>query len=214
MIILINRDFFLFYIKLFLGVFLFCFQYSLIFSQNQKTELEAIIKEWASPDDFPDHVIISATENPSNSIGINWRTEPSNKIGYAEIAIDGDGPRFGRKKIRHYAKRSLLNTVGSSSDGLKSSYFEVKIEDLKPNTLYAYRVGNNQFKSEWHQFTTANDKESPISFLYVGDAQNYILSLWSRVIRKAYKVAPDADFFIHAGDLVDKAHSELSLIHI
>ena len=208
MIILINRDFFSFYIKLFLGVFFIFFQYNLIYAQKNKTELDAIIKEWASPDDFPDHVIISATKNPSTSIGINWRTEPSNKIGYAEIAIDGDGPRFGRKKIRHYAKRSLLNTEGSSSDGFKSSYFEVKIEDLKPNTLYAYRVGNNKFKSEWHQFTTANDKESPISFLYVGDAQNYILSLWSRVIRKAYKVAPDADFFIHAGDLVDKAHSE------
>ena len=206
--IIINHDFFSFCIKSFLGVFLICFQHNSLFSQKQKNELGTIIKEWAAPDDFPDHVILSATMDPSTSIGINWRTKPSNNIGYAEIAIAGDGPRFGRKKIRQYAKRSLLNTEGSNIDGFESSYFEVKIEGLKPNTLYAYRVGNNKFKSEWHQFTTANNKESPISFLYVGDAQNYILSLWSRVIRKAYKVAPDADFFIHAGDLVDKAHSE------
>ena len=83
MIILINRDFFSFYFKLFLGVFLIFFQYNLIYAQKQKTKLDAVIKEWASPDDFPDHVIISATKNPSTSIGINWRTEPSNKIGYA-----------------------------------------------------------------------------------------------------------------------------------
>ena len=206
--IIINHDFFSFCIKLFLGILLICFQHNSLFSQKQKNELGTIIKEWAAPDDFPDHVILSATMDPSTSIGINWRTKPSNNIGYAEIAIAGDGPRFGRKKIRQYAKRSLLNTEGSNIDGFESSYFEVKIEGLKPNTLYAYRVGNNKFKSEWHQFTTANNKESPISFLYVGDAQNYILSLWSRVIRKAYKVAPDADFFIHAGDLVDEAHSE------
>ncbi len=79
---------------------------------------------------------------------------------------------------------------------------------MKPNTLYAYRVGNDNFKSEWHQFTTASDQPSPLSFLYVGDAQNYILELWSRVIRNAYKKAPDADFFIHAGDLVNAAHDE------
>lgn len=208
MIILKKHPPFSFSIKLFFCIVLSVLQFNILFAQKQKNELDAIIREWAAPDDFPDHVVISATIDPSTSIGINWRTEPSNKIGYAEIAIAGDGPRFGRKKIRQYARRSLLNTEESSSDGFKSSYFEVKIEGLKPNTLYAYRVGNNNFKSEWHQFTTANDKESPISFLYVGDAQNYILSLWSRVIRKAYKVAPDSDFFIHAGDLVDKAHSE------
>ena len=142
MIILINRDFFLFYIKLLLGVFLICFQYSLIFSQNQKTELEAIIKEWASPDDFPDHVILSATEDPSTSVGINWRTEPSNEVGFVEIAIAGDGPNFKKNKIRQYAKRSLVDSERASTDGFESSFFEVKIQNLKPSTLYAYRVGN------------------------------------------------------------------------
>jgi len=44
--------------------------------------------------------------------------------------------------------------------------------------------------------------------LYVGDAQNYILELWSRLIREGYKKAPDASFVIHAGDLVNNAHSE------
>lgn len=208
MIINIKHHFFSLSIKLFIGIILIGFQQHQIFAQINLNQLDSIIKAWAAPDDFPDHVILSATKDPATSIGINWRTQPLNKTGYVEIAIAGDGPKFTRKKIRQYAKRTLLNTEGASFDGFESSFFEVKIEGLKPNTLYAYRVGNNKFKSEWHQFTTANDKESPISFLYVGDAQNYILDLWSRVIRKAYKVAPDADFFIHAGDLVDKAHSE------
>ena len=208
MIILIKYHSFSFYIKLFLGIFLICFQHNTLFAQKQKTELDAIIKEWASPDHFPDHVILSTTEDPSTSIGINWRTEPSNEVGFVEIAIAGDGPNFKKNKIRQYAKRSSVDSERATADGFDSSYFEVKIQNLKPNTLYAYRVGNTKFKSEWHQFTTANDKESPISFLYVGDAQNYILELWSRVIRNAYKEAPNADFFIHAGDLVNLAHDE------
>ena len=208
MIILKKHPFFSFSIKLFFCIALTVFQFNILFAQKQKNELDAIIKEWASPDDFPDHVILSATKDPSTSIGINWRTKSSNKVGYVEIAVAGDGPNFRKKKIRQYAKRSLVNSEKATIDGFESSFFEVKIEGLKPKTLYAYRVGNTKFKSEWHQFTTASDKESPISFLYVGDAQNYILELWSRVIRNAFKEAPNADFFIHAGDLVNLAHDE------
>ena len=43
----------------------------------------------------------------------------------------------------------------------------------------------------------------PFKFVYFGDAQNNLLSLWSRTIREAYAEAPRADFFLHAGDLVN-----------
>ena len=198
---------FLLRIRLFLCLTLVLFQQQ-IFAQQNERDLASIVKEWAAPDDFPDHVILSATEDPATSIGINWRTKPSNTIGYVEIAPAGDGPKFRNDKIRYTAKRTLVNSAYAASDGFESSFFEVQINGLKPHTLYAYRVGNDNFKSEWHQFKTSHNKPIPISFLYVGDAQNYILELWSRVIRNAYKTAPDADFFIHAGDLVDTAHNE------
>ena len=43
---------------------------------------------------------------------------------------------------------------------------------------------------------------------YVGDAQNYVYDLWSRLIREGYKKAPEASFILHAGDLIDDAHNE------
>ncbi len=178
------------------------------FAQETQKELDQIIKDWAAPTEFPDHVILSATADPSNSIGVNWRTHVSNKVGYLEIAPAGPGPDFRNNAKTYPAIRTLVNSSKASKDGFKSSFFEVQIEGLTPNTQYAYRVGNDNFKSEWHQFTTASDQPTPLSFLYVGDAQNYILELWSRVIRNAYKKAPDADFFIHAGDLVNVAHDE------
>ena len=36
-------------------------------------------------------------------------------------------------------------------------------------------------------------------------AQNDILSLWSRLLRQGYTSAPEADFIIHAGDLINRA---------
>ena len=188
---------------------LFLLSVSLTSSQTTMKEINEIIKEWASPTKFPDHVVISATEDPSKSITINWRTEASNKVGFIELALAGPGPYFKKKSKKFKANRTVVNSETAYKDGFEASYFEAKIDQLIPNTIYAYRVGNFHFKSEWHQFKTANDQISPISFLYVGDAQNYILELWSRVIRNAYKTAPDADFFIHAGDLVDKGHDEI-----
>ena len=46
--------------------------------------------------------------------------------------------------------------------------------------------------SEWVHARTASDKPEPFSFIYFGDAQNDVKSLWSRVIRGAYSDAPKA----------------------
>lgn len=189
------------------GIFLFSVLLSN--SQTTKREINEIIKEWASPTKFPDHVVLSATEDPSTSIAINWRTEADNKVGFVELALAGPGPYFKKNSKKYKAERTVVDSQEAYNDGFKASYFEVQIDQLIPNKIYAYRVGNFHFKSEWHHFKTANNQPIPISFLYVGDAQNYILELWSRVIRNAYKTAPDADFFIHAGDLVDKGHEDI-----
>jgi 3',5'-cyclic AMP phosphodiesterase CpdA len=85
----------------------------------------------------------------------------------------------------------------------------VIFEGLKPDKLYAYRVGDgNDHWSEWIHFRTAKSGYAPTQFVYFGDAQNDVLSHWSRVIRMAYQTAPDATFAIHAGDLINRAHRD------
>jgi 3',5'-cyclic AMP phosphodiesterase CpdA len=76
---------------------------------------------------------------------------------------------------------------------------------LKPATLYAYRVGDGERWTEWFQFRTAASESRPFSFIYFGDAQNDVRSMWSRVIRSAYRDAPKAAFMLHAGDLINTA---------
>jgi 3',5'-cyclic AMP phosphodiesterase CpdA len=79
---------------------------------------------------------------------------------------------------------------------------------LTPETLYAYRVGDGVHWSEWIHFKTASSQAKPLSFLYFGDAQNDLKSMWSRAIRGAYSKMPEANFMIHAGDLINRANSD------
>jgi hypothetical protein len=89
------------------------------------------------------------------------------------------------------------------------AYHSVRFDDLKPDTLYAYRVmGADGHWSEWFQTRTA-PTSGPVRFIYMGDAQNGVLSLWSRTIRAAFQAAPDARFMLHAGDLVNRGSRDV-----
>ena len=76
-------------------------------------------------------------------------------------------------------------------------------EGLEPNSDYLYRVGDGANWTEWFEFSTASDSDDPFSVIYYGDAQNNIEEHVSRVFRKAYADKPEADIFLHAGDLID-----------
>jgi len=94
------------------------------------------------------------------------------------------------------------------SDLNPAHYHSVNFRDLEPKTKYAYRVGDGVNWSEWSHFITASDKPEPFTFVYFGDAQNSLKSHWSRVVREAFVDAPRAAFFLHAGDLINTAHSD------
>lgn len=54
------------------------------------------------------------------------------------------------------------------------------------------------------QFKTApKSADKPYSLIYLGDAQNDLFHLWSRMVREAYKRAPEAKFMLHGGDVIN-----------
>lgn len=163
---------------------------------------------WSKPGLHPDHIVLNLTEDPSTSMSVTWRTSTDVQIAYAEIALATAAPKFWRNAKTIRAKTETMDASNVLDAEVISNYHSVTFTDLIPDTLYAYRVGNGSIWSEWVQFRTAAAEPKPFSFLYVGDAQNYILELWSRLIREGYRKAPDADFIIHAGDLVTTAHNE------
>ena len=106
------------------------------------------------------------------------------------------------------AKGVPAETQKFKSDLGEANYHTAKLAGLKPGTKYAYRVGDGVNWSEWFHFSTASAEPKPFRFIYFGDAQNNIRSMWSRVIREAQQDAPRAAFFLHAGDLVNRANRD------
>ena len=168
------------------------------------------LQHWEIPSKNPDRIILTFLGDPATSRAVTWRTDSTIKNGFSQIAEATVNSNFTENTIRYKAITEpfdLGSYIGNNS--LKVNYHSVVFQQLKPNKIYAYRVGDGtKYWSEWIQFKTAKKEYAPTKFVYFGDAQNDILSHWSRVIRMAYQTAPDASFVIHAGDLINSAHSD------
>ena len=204
--------------KLLLILFIFMFSIN-SYSQRVYKKPE-FVKNWSKPTKHPDHIVLNFSDDPSSSISVTWRTSKDVRVGYGEIAIADANPAFisNANTIKALTTNlNLENVIGvvdrknpkkTTLNNINHNYHSVTFKNLEPNTMYGYRVGDGNIWSEWIQFRTAKKDGEPFSFLYVGDAQNYVLELWSRLIREGYKKAPEASFIIHAGDLINDAHEE------
>lgn len=155
------------------------------------------------PTPMPDRVVLSWSGDPTTTQSVTWRTDTSVPTGLAQLAVAGAGPAFTKKAETFTAETSLLETETN-----KAHYHSIQFANLDPETKYAYRVGDGLNWTEWFHFTTASTEAKPFSFVYFGDAQNDVRSLWSRVIREAFSDAPKASFFLHAGDLINSGNND------
>lgn len=191
--------------------FFICFLipvYSFCQNKNPYPDNPVFPESWSKPTEQPDHVILTFSGDPATQQSVTWRTNTAVKNTMAEITIAYAAPRLRKTATQVKAKTETMDASEVEGAKIIVNYHSVTFQNLLPNTLYAYRVGDGTHWSEWFQFRTAAKTAKPFSFLYVGDAQNYILELWSRLIRAGFSKAPNARFIVHAGDLVSEAHSE------
>lgn len=155
------------------------------------------------PTAIPSRILLSWEADPATSAAVTWRTSAEVETSLAEIAEATDGPAFTK-----LAQRIPATSMPLETDSGPSRWHQVSFTGLKPRSKYVYRVGDGENWSEWFQFQTASDQPAPFSFVYFGDAQNDIRSMWSRVIREAARDAPRAAFMLHAGDLINRADND------
>lgn len=146
----------------------------------------------------PSRVLLNLTENAATSATVTWRFNQKPEQAIGQISVAESDPRFVTRATTVGGKLATAEWQTTNA-----TYGEVRFTNLKPETLYTYRVGDGKTWSEWFQFKTASDKPKPFAFIYFGDAQNELKSQWSRVIRQSFQHLPRADFMLHAGDLVD-----------
>ncbi|HMP08597.1 MAG TPA: metallophosphoesterase family protein, partial [Lacipirellulaceae bacterium] len=165
-------------------------------------------REQHRPTPLPDRVVLTFSGDPATSIDVCWRTdvttgEPVAQIARADAILGNlkDGKVPGARNVDG-SRQAFESDLG------ECHMHSVRFDGLEPGVLYAYRVGDGQHWSEWFQFRTAANHPEPFTFVYFGDAQNQLRSLWSRVIREANQYAPRAAFMLHAGDLINSDDSD------
>lgn len=156
-----------------------------------------------APTGFPDRIVAVPMQDASTGFSVSWRTDVRVDAPVVEIAIakespdqwDGDTPPRQVKAVT----RALPTANGAAH------HHHALVDDLQPDTLYAWRVQGDRTWSPWRQLRTAAPAGTPLEFLYVGDTQNKNASLTTRVMFEAVRHAPNANLVLFAGDLVSEA---------
>lgn len=161
------------------------------------------------PSAYPDRIILNLTADPLSSVAVNWRTDTTAALGEVEIAEATDGPQFVSQSRKIKATTEMLEVAVPDEPKVIAHYHAAVIDQLEAGKKYVYRVGEGDRWSEWFQFEIPDPKNERLSLLYFGDAQNDVKSLWSRVIREAYKTMPEIDFMLHAGDLINRHNRDI-----
>ncbi|MCX7957539.1 MAG: metallophosphoesterase family protein [Deltaproteobacteria bacterium] len=89
--------------------------------------------------------------------------------------------------------------------GKEDVLHEIKIEGLKPDTLYYYRVGDGNNMTEFFTFKTSPAISKPFRFAAYSDSQSYP-ERHSRLIPMIANLGPA--FILHAGDAVERGWEE------
>ncbi len=169
---------------------------AIIFTTNAQT----VAENYSDQNNIPERIMLSIPGDPAASRAVTWRTLSTEKKAIGQIARATASPFFAENVTSVDGTSSLWQNNDSSAIGHK-----VIFENLKPETMYMYRVGDGTTWSEWLQFSTSANTNEPFNFIYLGDFQNDIKSLCSRTIRQAYSHFPNAEFLLFAGDLVSRS---------
>ena len=148
-----------------------------------------------------DQVTLTWSDNPQKTQAIQWRTSTEVPAGAVRYQKKGDNEW---REVQ--ARTEVLDNISTVNDRTNHRH-TANLRGLQPYTEYAYEVGTGE-DDGWQPggtFRTAPDATIPFTFVYMGDAQNG-LDTWGKLVQKAHQDAPDAAFYVMAGDLVNRGN--------
>lgn len=158
---------------------------------------------------------------PSLEVGANETQRNLNWLGtstadsYVEVAVKPAGYKEGDAFPEASATKVKATQAAAQRAGYQSN--KATIKDLKANTTYLYRVGNDEKWTDPAEFSTgAQGKDQAFNFLFAGDPQigagngsvqdNQVG--WSNTLDRALKGLGGADFLVSAGDQINDRGTE------
>lgn len=153
----------------------------------------------------PQRIMLSCTADMAHSQSVAWRAQTPLKKPVAQITPLTASPLTDKDGIIIQATpQGIFPTL----TGEEAHHYAANFTALEPATSYCYRVGEKNHWSEWNVFHTAEAAAAPFRFLYLGDVQNDIRALCTRIMRKSYQQVADARLVLCAGDLVTEGWND------
>ena len=155
----------------------------------------------------PDQITLTWSGDPQTTQTVQWRTGPEVATGallYQKKALFN---RFNPQPLERIEAITRSLETPSIINDQKISLHVATLRSLEPDTEYVYCVGDGSEDgwTELAEFATAPSIVRPFSFIYMGDAQNHLYR-WGSLLNNAFRERPDAEFFIMAGDLIDRGN--------
>ena len=115
------------------------------------------LHHWEIPSKDPDRIILTFHEDPATSRAVTWRTDHTVKSAMAQIAEATVNSKFVKNAITVDAVTEPFDLgLYKSNASLIVHYHSVLFEGLKPDMLYAYRVGDGDYWSGGYSFVLQN----------------------------------------------------------
>ena len=196
-------------------------------TSGDQTEQENAIAN-LKPSDMPYNVVMNIYGDPTTQMAFNWFTNAGITGGKVQIVqgvvyneIDFANPlEFNAtcthvNNLNYNVSGNNLNNLAGIANNTQKSYTENKAlaTGLSPNTTYSFRVGKESYWSEIGTFTTDKNDKDAFSFIYTTDSQPYIydqIDLVQRASHAAFSLYPNANFWLHCGDLCEAGEPEPS----
>jgi hypothetical protein len=174
------------------------------------------------PFTMPYNITVNINKDPKTRMGFNWFTNAGVTGGKVQIVqgIVNDTNAFNNpmfeviarcdsaKNLNYSVSANNLSSLAGIPNNTKKSYMfnKATVNGLTPNTFYSYRVGKNGSWSEIGTFKTAVSGKESFSFVYTTDPQantDEMFEISRKTTNAANNMYPNADFWLHCGDMVE-----------
>lgn len=148
---------------------------------------------------IPEKITITVGANASTSVGIGFQT--SHEVNDAKVVVSLSEDLNDPLEFDATSKQ-IITTQG----GIDREYtsWGAYVTGLTANTKYFYKVGSSQGWSSVYSFTTAKES-GDFNIAFYGDIQGGYVN-FPKVVDELYKLYPDIDLSMLAGDVSDNAH--------
>jgi len=169
---------------------------------NYTLEEHPILVETIRATDYPssrapDQITLTWAGDPQTTQAVQWRSGEAAQVGRLRYRpMDTADWQTADAATEPWQAHNLANDISV----LRHT---VLLTGLAPGTTYEYQVAHDPGWTGARTFRTAPAQPEPFSFIYLGDSQQGLLE-FGALLENVAAAEPDAAFYIHAGDLVNR----------